>query len=1113
MKDLRNISTEIGYIRSRLIRHLIGETGKLTILAVAVFFFVMLPLRYGAQVPDTWFFALCTVFLAGYVAVLWYDVFAPASRVATRERTARFIEHRYPQLHGALISAYQFESNPQDQTRFGLSQKLMDAHIEQVKQQLAARSIADNPASTPHRRLGRYWVYIVALLVIPTLFFTDFYARSMYQAYADYFDPPTPFKDILVVRPGSTTVVFGASLTVRAISFTQAAGTPFITFCTPHTDQMRRAMIKDDRYSYSYTFTDIQEPITYTVDHGNLTSDTYTVESVTLPIIVSHSIHYKYPSYTGYEPVEQDRRQFDDISALRNTQITLTVNSNNPLRSAHLHLARDNRVIPFTITDETTAKLTFALVEDDRYTVLIVDQFGQENEPVAHYKLIAVADNAPAVRILNPAADIEMPRSMKVDLSYEASDDILLQSAELVYTVSGEERTPYVLNAAINADSYDQTYTWELTKLRLSPGDDISYYIQVFDWYPPPEGPHSARSAVHTIRFPSLVEMYKRRQQVFDEPAGELAKAKDTQTALLERFEKLSEKIAESKSVSWSDKQSLAGIMDTQQQISQMVQQQAQSLEENLEQLQVATDVLEKYEQIKAIMDNLLTEQMKETLRKLNETIEQSDDYKQLLAELEQSRANLEEFSENLERTLELLKKLSVQNSLKQMIDAADAALDQNETLFDQLDQWAKDPQAQADMESIKDSLRQSQQLTDYIDQSMKSLNNRQLSDESITQAIRELQQMWNDKQVATAIEAMKQQVAQNNPSAARQSGSRSQQSMADFKKALEQLLNRMQTGKKLIADISDMIRRLLRVAGELESLIASMQRYQGKNMAKNTEHATTMFFIQNELHRMAHAIEEMSSESPVIDPRFAKPLTDMAGDLSNNTETVFKKGDMNVVAVLNTHTAKLRYEASTWVALLESLMRAQQSGGGDGQMPADLDDFFKQLDQLAQQQAQLNQQTGMLPQPGQSPSAMQQYLNQLAAEQKLLSEALSKLSQGLSGRQRVLGDLNNISAQMDKASRQLGQGDVDADLKQRQQQILTRLLEAEKSLTTRDKSKERESKTAQDTEPARTPDDIDQSLLDRNRESLLRTGGTGYIPGEYRDLVKEYFKLLMKQR
>ena len=204
-----------------------------------------------------------------------------------------------------------------------------------------------------------------------------------------------------------------------------------------------------------------------------------------------------------------------------------------------------------------------------------------------------------------------MPREMEIQIHYEASDDIGIGKIELIYNVSQTEDKSIELPLTSKSVSYSQIYNWDLKKLSLAPGDNITYKLKVSDIYPPPGGPNTAESGLRSIRFPSLVEMYKRRAEVFNEPQADISKLHEEHKLLFEKFNALADKLKTSDEMSWNDKKTATEIMKNQQTLQNQLQQQSKSIMQSLNELEMSYDVVEKYSQIQQIMDNLLTEEMK----------------------------------------------------------------------------------------------------------------------------------------------------------------------------------------------------------------------------------------------------------------------------------------------------------------------------------------------------------------------------------------------------------------------------------------------------------------------------------------------------------------------
>ena len=474
----------------------------------------------------------------------------------------------------------------------------------------------------------------------------------------------------------------------------------------------------------------------------------------------------------------------------------------------------------------------------------------------------------------------------------------------------------------------------------------------------------------------------------------------------------------------------------------------------------------------------------------------------------------MEQYNKNLDRTIELLKKLSAQNSLKQLIDTLKTALEQQKDINNELKDWQTNKKDNVDKNYLDKKINETEEISKHIENELKNLDkNKSADDEKFNSALEDIQKLFDDQKIMDKLAELKKHISANNKNKSFQSSKNLYANFSDMKKSLENMLDMILKQKNLIKKITYIIHRSIRVTEDLKDLVHSIEKFQGKNKEKNLEHARRMYFIENELNRIAFTGEEIANDTPVIAAHFYIPFKKISSNIKQFNEPLFKKGSQTSVPLLKSHLAELNYQSSLWVSLLETIIRAKKQGGQGEGMPANLDDFFKQLEQIAKQQQQINNKTGMMPNLTPSTSSLQQYMRQMANDQRILSEALSKLAKQLEGQERVLGDLNDIAAQMEKAAASLDNHQVTSELKMRQKQIHTRLLEAQRSLHKRGKSDKRESASGETPEQAVSPDKIDKDLIQRKLENILRKGSSVYIPEDYVEMVKEYFRLLMESK
>jgi hypothetical protein len=173
-----------------------------------------------------------------------------------------------------------------------------------------------------------------------------------------------------------------------------------------------------------------------------------------------------------------------------------------------------------------------------------------------------------------------------------------------------------------------------------------------------------------------------------------------------------------------------------------------------------------------------------------------------------------------------------------------------------------------------------------------------------------------------------------------------------------------------------------------------------------------------------------------------------------------------------------------------------------------------QQLQQMAGQQQQLNQQIQQMLNEMQgnrlSPD-MQQRLQQMATQQRAIQEQLKQLNRDPNARGNVLGDLNKVAEQMEETIRELQTNQMDRPLIERQQQILTRLLDAQKSLQERGKEEKRQGRSGQNTTRESPADLPREEQIEQLRRDLLRALESGYAQ-DYEELIKRYFDLLQNR-
>jgi len=132
-----------------------------------------------------------------------------------------------------------------------------------------------------------------------------------------------------------------------------------------------------------------------------------------------------------------------------------------------------------------------------------------------------------------------------------------------------------------------------------------------------------------------------------------------------------------------------------------------------------------------------------------------------------------------------------------------------------------------------------------------------------------------------------------------------------------------------------------------------------------------------------------------------------------------------------------------------------------------------------------------------------------MAAEQRKQRELLEQIAEESRGSGELLGRLDDIGDEMREVAERLERGELDEKLMEREERILSRMLESQRSLERRDFKRERISRTAGEVRAVKgaaigeneSEADI---LLEKIRRGMQDKG-----PAEYEELIRAYFRAL----
>jgi uncharacterized protein with von Willebrand factor type A (vWA) domain len=255
---------------------------------------------------------------------------------------------------------------------------------------------------------------------------------------------------------------------------------------------------------------------------------------------------------------------------------------------------------------------------------------------------------------------------------------------------------------------------------------------------------------------------------------------------------------------------------------------------------------------------------------------------------------------------------------------------------------------------------------------------------------------------------------------------------------------------------------------------------------------------------KVADEINKIASLSLTVSPVLLRALGEAITRMQSSM--LFMEQDKPYMSTTHAHNAVESLNEAT-IEMLRSAQNCQQGQGGSSMAQ-------QMLQQMIPQQQQVLKETQAMMQMRMTEEALRQQrqaqLDRLAGQQRSLQEIAKQIEDSAksSGSRETLGRLDRTIEDMEAVVDALERGNVDQDLVNKEQRILSRLLDAERSMHTRDYEKKRESVSAEDVfskSLGRRPDGADaQTLRDEIQRAMQLKA-----PGEFEDLIRMYFRAL----
>jgi len=1082
------------YYKNQIIR------GILLSLSVYLVFFLSVSAfeyfgHFSVSIRSVMFYtAICLI-----IAVLLKFIVLPVlgyfhiGKIITRKQAAVIISKHFTIIEDKLLNILELATLEQD---VHFSKELVLASIDQKIQNIKPiqffNAIDVRRNYKVAKALGIIMLAFIIILVLTPSLITEGTTRIV--KHGTYFEPQAPFRFVLL--NDSLFVQKGDDYKVKVgIEGRYMPENVFISF-----GGNNFIMTRESKPEFSYIFRNINNAIDFSFEAENYQSQKYHLMVLPSPVILDFIVTVSVPSYTG----ESNRtlKNVGDItvpygSSVRWDFITQDIDDLDFKFNDSIHFN--------TLKTDQGFSYSRALFESCRYSISAANQYFSK-EAIIRYSINVIPDLYPEINVISAK---DTASSTIFYYNGKINDDYGFKRLCFIYNINGSKDTVINIPIINNTVSQEFYYAFDFASLDLKASDKIEYFFEVWD-NDAINGSKSSKSSVYEYKVPSLEELKQIEEETAKDVESKIAESMKLARDIKKEINNLKEKNINEKLTTWEKTRKLENINQMHNQLEQLLNELTKENEMKNDLLnsysEESKQILEKQQQIEELLKNLMNDDLKKLMDELSELMENFN--KEKLNDLsEKIDMSYEDLSKQLDRNLELLKQYQIEEKMSKNIEEMRELAKEQEKLSEEV----KDKNANSD--ELQEKQKKQEEQFKKLEQEYDDV--RKMNEE-----LQEPMQMNEFKQETEDIKNEFKQGSENmqNGNMKKASGSQKKNSkkMKELADSMESMMNSnmMEQQQESMEDLRQVLENILTFSFDQESLIRQLDVIEQKDpkyskvLGKQKDLSDDYSIIRDSLILLCKKTPELNSmvtkEMFTIEKELKESLDNLedhqTGPAKTSQQYVMTSAN-NLALLLSEALKQMQDQMSMQMQGSKGCQKKQGKGMPSLSQMKGMQEGMKQqlqemIDRLKKGQGQGSKQ---------DKDAINKRLAQLLAQQEIFQQMLGELSRSQSlmpETQRLINEINNLIKQNEN---DLVNKNINPQTLQRQNTILTRLLEAETSERQREVDKKRESREVKN-EIFRNPADIFQNKgLNSKYSELLNIPNlkmTDYYKKKYKDYL-----------
>ncbi|MEQ8470245.1 MAG: DUF4175 family protein [Marinoscillum sp.] len=1029
------------------------------------------------------------------------------------EKAARLIGEHFPDIKDKLLNYLQLSSLKSNES------SLMAAAISQKQEELKVFSFKEAIDFKVNKNYALYTGSLVVFLLLVSFVSPELFSDSSSRIvqFNKQFERPAPFSFMV----NSDLTAFKGDSYELQVELSGSA-LPEQVFLQDQNQKFR--MSKSDATHYTFTFPNLQESKTLSLEGAGFKSSKYELKVYNRPELRNLAVDIDYPNYTGL--TDESYKNTGSIIVPEGSLVSWNLQSSDTER-AYLVVGADS----ITMNSVSNGFAKELKISDSFQYEIKLENKHAKNKTRIIYEMSVIKDESPNLDVTYIPDTVSFK---SVILSGSIGDDYGFSGLSLSYKRSNAKnfqsmRIPIERNQ-INQQFF---YQWDLDSINLKANEYLELFVSVSD-NDAVNGFKTTSSERFYLKMPDKSVIESMISNKSKESESKLDESESMVEELNDRLNDLENRLRNKKDLDWQDEKLIEDIIKDKEKLAKEIEDLAQKHQELLDSKnefsKQSKNLQEKSKQLQELIEDVLDEDTKKLYEELQKLLKEKSNTDQVLDQMSKIKSKEKNMEKELERALELFKRLKLESGMEQTAKKLEELGEKQENLGiktqteDALDKASKKENAAKESTEEKTKQQKSQteeeqeQINNEFNEIQKELDNL----EQLNQELKKPEPMEEfekeEQEIQEKLDEIPQELQNKDMNKAGQKMKNAGQKMQKMSKQMQNMQSGMEMTmmQENLDHLRDILDNLIKLSFEQEHIIEEIKGVQqvdprfielSQEQLKLINNAQV---IEDSLLSLASRVAQISSfvtrEVGEINENLDRTMAELRERNKGKAASYqqFAMTSMNNLALLLDDVLE-----QMQMSLAEAMGKPQKGGKEKQSLP-----------NMSEMQQQLSEQIQQLKNSGKSGRQLSEELAKLAAEQAELRRQLEEMQQQLegqkmSGEDGEKGGENQAGDKLKEAIQQMEENEIDLVNKQlterlieRQQDIITRMLEAEESLREQKESPEREGETAK-SQQRKLPPAIEEYLKAKKQEiELLKTIPLDLNPF-YKKEVNDYFRRL----